>query len=239
MVDSPQSEKVGASNLRRALYAGLALLLILGVGLAISTSIARLPDLEWRLRPEWVALAIGAMALYLTAAAELWRRVLIRLGPNLEPAPAYAAWFGSALGRYVPTGLLLPVMRVAMVGSQGVSKRICMVSVVYELALTLVAAAFVAAYFVFELPQLEGAARYGALAIPLLVLPALHPAVLRRMTNFAMARMGLEEVPIVLSFRSVLGFVAAFAVSFVSRVRAPMRLPSACIRTCHRPTYPR
>ncbi len=84
----------------------------------------------------------------------------------------------------MPTSALMPVIHVAMAERYGVTKRICLASVVYELALAFAAALIVAAYFVADLPALAGRPeRFIALGVPLVAVLALQPAIFHRVAN--------------------------------------------------------
>lgn len=203
-------------NVRRGLYAGLALLVALGVGLAIVGTLGDLPEFELRARPGWIALAVAGMALYLLAAAELWRRLLRVLGPELEPLPALSVWFTSALGRYVPTSLLYPVMRVAAGDRVGVPKRISLVSLVYEIGMTFASALLVSAYFVIDLPALaDQPARFAVLVVPVIAIACLHPRVFHRLTDRVLTRFGRAPLPIALHERAILLFTLGYGATFL------------------------
>jgi hypothetical protein len=87
---------------------------VLGIGLALVAALGDFPDVDWRFRPIALLLSLLAFTIYLFGSAEIWRRLLRALGPELPPCGATAIWFASGLGRYVPTALLLPVIRMAM-----------------------------------------------------------------------------------------------------------------------------
>src|SRR5687767_2211410 len=78
------------ARLRRALHASIGLILLLGVGLALITTLDQIPDLEWRVAPGWLLLALVAFALHVLSVAEIWRRLLAALGPALSPLPGAA-----------------------------------------------------------------------------------------------------------------------------------------------------
>jgi hypothetical protein len=203
-------------NVRRGLYAALALLVALGVALAIAGTLDDFPEVELRARPGWIAIAVGSMALYLLAATELWRRLLRALGPRLEPVVATSVWFTSALGRYVPTSLLYPVMRVAAGDRAEVPKRISLVSLVYEVGLTFTAALLVGAYFVIDLPELaDEPARFAVLAVPMIAIAALHPRVFHRMTDRVLVRFGRAPLPVALSERALIALLLGYCATFV------------------------
>ena len=202
--------------MRRGLYAGIALLITLGVGLAIAGSVGDLPEIEFRARPGWIALAVVGMGLYLLAAAELWRGLLRQLGQQLRPSPAMAVWFTSALGRYVPTSLLYPVMRVAAGDRVGIPGRISLVSLVYEVGLSFAAALLISAYFVIDLPALEDQpARFAVIAVPVIAIAALRPRVFHQATDWALTRVGRAPLPIALHERGIVLLTLGYAGTFV------------------------
>ena len=84
----------------------------------------------------------------------------------------------SGLGRYVPTSLLLPVLRAAMCEREGVPKRVCLASMAYEVALYLTAALVLGAYFVIDLPELQGveARLFSSWSAPVIALSCCSPA---------------------------------------------------------------
>lgn len=197
--------------LRRSLHFGIGLVVVLGLGLAIFTSADRLSGIDWRWRPASLALGIAGVAAFLLVNAELWRRLLRALGPELDPLPANAIWFTSGLGRFVPTSLLTPLLRMAMAERRGVPKRICLVSVAYEVVLALSAGLVVGAYFIIDLPDLEGTwQRFMALALPVAAIVVLQPRVFRRISAFMLERLGREPLPLVLSTGRVGGFLALY-----------------------------
>jgi uncharacterized membrane protein YbhN (UPF0104 family) len=189
---------------------------VLGIALAAVTAAGDLPDVDWRFRPGAIAVAIGAMAAANLATAEIWRRILRALGPELTAPRARAIWFTSNLGRYVPTSLLLPVLRTAMAEREGAPKRITLASVVYEMALFVTAGLFLGAYFVIDLPDLQDSpGRFLVLILPLLALTCLQPRIFHNLADRVLARLGRPELPLSLSGVRVLEFVGLYALTYV------------------------
>jgi glycosyltransferase 2 family protein len=105
---------------------------------------------------------------------------------------------------------------VAMAEREGVPKRICLASVVYEVGLAFTAALAVAAYFVINLPELEGRpVRFLVLVLPVLALVVLQPAIFHRVADFALERLGRLPLPLSLSGFRILAFVGLYALTFV------------------------
>jgi glycosyltransferase 2 family protein len=202
--------------LRRGLHIVVALIVVLGVGLAAVAAIGDFPDVDWRFRPLALMLSVLLFTAFLIPAADVWRRLLRALGPEVGLVRAQAIWFTSALGRYVPTALLLPMLRVAMAGREGVPRRVALASVAYELPLFLTANFAVGAYFVITLPDLEGEwARYLVLVFPAVAVIALQPRIFHPLADRALVRMGREPLPVSLPGRRILEFVALYAVILV------------------------
>jgi glycosyltransferase 2 family protein len=202
----------GDPSLRRGLHAGIAIVLVLGVGLAVVAGVGDFPNVNWRFRPAALLLSILAMSVYLLGSAEIWRRLLRALGHELPRLRASAIWFASGLGRYVPTALLVPMIRMAMAEREGVPKRITLATVAYELALLITGSVIVSAYFVITLPDLEGAwQRYLVLVLPAIALIAIHPRVFHPLADWALKRTGRAPLPVSLPGWRSLEFVALYA----------------------------
>jgi hypothetical protein len=199
-------------NVRRGLHAGIGIVVVLGVGLAVVAGVGDLPEVDWRFRPAALLLSIAAFSIYLFGSAEIWRRLLRALGPELPPLRASATWFGSGLGRYVPTALLLPMLRMAMAEREGVPKRITLATVAYELALYFSASVVIGAYFVITLPDLDGIwQRWLVLALPAIALVAIHPRVFHPLADWALMRTGRAPLPFSLPGLRTLEFVGLYA----------------------------
>jgi glycosyltransferase 2 family protein len=202
--------QVGPSNprTRMALQWGLAGLIFACLVFFVVRQWNSLPDFDWRFRPAWLALsALGVFSLYV-AQGELWRLIVHALGEeHLRARPARAVWGKSLLARYVPTNALMVVGRMVMAEKEGVPKRVTLASIVYELVLGFGTAVMVGAYFVIQLPDLEGQpARYAVLVLIPIVLVFLHPRVFGPLANFGFRKLGREPLSKVLSFAQVLKF---------------------------------
>ena len=154
---------------------------------------------------------------FLIASAEIWRRLLRALGPELRPLQAQEIWFVSGLGRYVPTSLLLPMLRVAMSNRDGVPGRITSASIVYEISLFLAANLALGSCFVLTLTDLAGDwQRFVVLAIPLIALVGLQPRFFHRLADAALQSKGREPLPLSLPGCRVLEFAALYVVAMVA-----------------------
>ena len=174
-----------------------------------------LPDFDWHFSPGWLVAAIVCVLAFYALQGEIWRHILHSLGERIEAVAGRAVWGKSLIARYVPTNVLMLVGRIVMAERHGVAKRVTFASMIYELGLGLGTAVMVGAYFVIELPDLQDQpARFAVLLIIPVVLTMLHPRVFAPLANWGLRKLGREPLPRTLNFRQVLGYCAAFLVSW-------------------------
>lgn len=213
---SATSLQGGVPRWQRVLMAVMVVVVIVALGLAISSQWSKLPDIRWRLRPGWLAAAIVALVGFQWLHARLWVALLHALGSPIPTLRGVAVWSVTLLGRYVPTNVALAAGRMALAEREGVPKRVCAASLAYELAFTFAGAAILGAYFVITLPDLRDVpARWLVLALPAVTLTLLDPAVFHRLADAALTRLGRASLPISLSRRQVAGFTLLFSSSFL------------------------
>jgi glycosyltransferase 2 family protein len=202
--------------LRRGLHAGVAIIVVLSVAFAAAAALGDFPNVDWRFRPLALALSAGGLGLFLVANAEIWRRLLRALGPEITPVRGQAIWFASALGRYVPTAALLPMLRMVLGEREGAPKRISLAGLTYETALILTASVVLGAYFVITLPDLAGQSqRFLILAVPVIALIGLQPMIFHRVANYALVRLGRARLPVSLAPRRIWEFVGLYVLSML------------------------
>jgi hypothetical protein len=197
---------------RRFAPAVVTLLIAASVAATAIAVLADRPHAHLRFRAWWLAPAIvGFLALHVVQA-ELWRRLLAQLGGPLSVRRGLAVWSVSLISRYVPTSMLMPVLRVTLSGARGVSRTAGVASVVYEAMLAIAGALCVAAYFVVQLPALRGEAwRWAVVAVPLLMTIGLHP----RVAGVLSARLLRRQLGVHLPLRELVRFTGGYAASFV------------------------
>jgi glycosyltransferase 2 family protein len=206
----------GAPRWRRALIVAVAALVVGFLAAAIGSQWSKLPDIHWRFRAGWLVASVAALVLFQLAHCQLWVMMLAALGAPIRRMRGAAVWSLTLLARYVPTNLALAVSRMLLAEREGVPKRVCMASIVYELGFTLAGSAAVGAYFVVALPDLQGRpVRFLALLLPVLAVVALDPVVFHRLADAVLRRLGRPPLPLSLSRLQVLGFTALFAGSFL------------------------
>lgn len=175
----------------------------------------KLPDFDWRFSPGWLAISALGVTLFYFLQSEYWRVILHALGEDIPRRPGRAVWGKSLLARYVPTNALMVVGRVVMAERYGVTKRVCLASIVYELVLGFGTAVMVGAYFVIRLPSLQDQpARWAILALIPIVLVVLHPRVFGPLADFGLRKLGREPLPTTLPFGRVLEIALLYMVSW-------------------------
>lgn len=195
---------------------GLVVLVLASLAGTVATRWDDLPEVDWRFRPGWLAVCVLAMVAFQTIHAELWTRMMGALGWPIEPWRSRAIWNVTLLGRYVPTSALMAVGRIDMSERAGVPKRVSLASIVYELGLQIAGALAVGAYFVVALPDLEGEAwRWLVVAVPIMALVALQPAIFHRLADWLLLRVGREPLPASLPARTIGLYAIGYAASFV------------------------
>jgi hypothetical protein len=108
------------------------------------------------------------------------------------------------------------VGRVVLAERAGITKRVCLASIVYELGLGLCAAVIGGAYFFITLPSLQHTpARYAILLVIPIGLVGLHPRVFKPLADRALGKLGREPLPAALPYRAVLMLVPAYLVGWV------------------------
>jgi uncharacterized membrane protein YbhN (UPF0104 family) len=224
----PMLERVGASAaqlsslrpasalLRRGLWITLAAVILGSVAMAVVAAWVSLPDIDWRIDAAWLVGAAIAFAVLHLSHAALWHGLLRALNQHVDRRRTRSIWCTSGLARYTPGSVLMPMIRVAMSEPEGVPKRICLASVVYELALLLTGAVVVGAYALVSAPALgDHAIRYAALVLPMLALAALHPRIFHRLADRVLMRLGRERLPSALPMPTLLGFAAVYSATWV------------------------
>jgi hypothetical protein len=200
-------------GVRRAFVAALASLVAMGLVLAVISQWSQLPSTDLELEPGWAVLAVAGLLLSELYHAALWRIVLHRIGGEIGPVTGLSVWSLSSLGRYLPPGLLMPAVRVAGASAVGVAARVCLASMAYEAAFSLLGAMIVATLLLTEVSALTPLV--AGLGAALVLVVAVHPRVFGRLCNAALRRLGRDDLPAVLGARTLAPFTLAYAGSFL------------------------
>jgi glycosyltransferase 2 family protein len=214
---------------RNAIKAALTLLIAASVGVTLVEVLTRRPHVHLRFVPGWLCLSVAGFALATLVQPTLWRLLLASLGSRIEWRRGLAIWSISALARYVPTSMLMPVVRVSMSRRQNVPPGICAASMIYEAVLALCGSLWVASYLLIGLPALHNDLwRWGVLLLPLAFMFALHPRAVSLVSRPLLQRLGQEPLPVHLPLKRLCAFTAGYAANFLLAGASLIALILAC-----------
>jgi len=186
---------------RRVLVVAATLAVVVALGVTLADGWSTVQSHDWELAPGWLAGAAVLLAVGYTLAAVAYARVTALLSPaaaDVQPA-LRRGWAVSILGRYVPGNVLMVAGRMEMARDAGVPRRAALAASTYEQILMLVASACGAVGFVALRGDLgRGEGLWLVTAVPFLVV-VLHPAVMRRVSDRVLKRIGREPLATVLS----------------------------------------
>ena len=204
-------------RLRRGLEIAMVVAIAIFLAAFVASQWSSLPDHDWHFSPGWLALSAGGVVLFYFVQSEAWYLMIRALGESIDPRQARAIWGKSLIARYVPTNALMVVGRLVMAERQGVSKRVCLASLVYEVGLQFATAIVVGAYFVINLPQLDDQpARYVVLALIPIALVVFHPRIFHPLADRALRKLGRETLPQTLSLGRIVEFCAIYVVAWLA-----------------------
>jgi len=200
---------------RLAVRLGIVVVVIACIVLAVTKESGRIASIHWRFEPGWFALCIAALLAFQLCHIEIWRLMLRALGGEVEPRRARSIWSLTLIARYVPTSMLMALGRVALCERERVPKRVTLASVAYEFALTVITSLALSVYLLWRLPAFDNVLKYVAVALPVIGVICLHPAIFHRLADYVLLRMGRAPLPLSLPFGRVLEFAAMYLGSFV------------------------
>ena len=172
---------------RRWVALGTAVFLLAalaGVGLALSGNWAVWEDLQasglsgWRVRPLWLAAAVGCEVAALCASGAVWAWLFRAAGGRSGIPEAAAAWLGSNLGRYLPGKIWQVTGLVAYMRGRGDSGAAAFATLVaFQAAILITGVAVALAALGAE--AFDGIGRWPLIAGGIALAAALAPPVLR------------------------------------------------------------
>jgi hypothetical protein len=147
-----------------------------------------------RLQPGWLALGLLATLGNSGTNAMAWRRMLADLGSRLPLASTARVFFVGQLGKYVPGSVWPMVMQAEMASDHGIARRRTAAATVVTMLVSITCGLLVVLVTLPFVPQIvpPGFGWTVFLVVPLLVV--LHPAVLDRVINTALVRLGRDPL---------------------------------------------
>jgi uncharacterized membrane protein YbhN (UPF0104 family) len=166
-------------------------------------------EYDWGFDLPWLLASLAMFAVLYTGHATGWLLILWRFRHPVPYLPGFYVWAKSLLARYVPGNVLMIVGRVMMIERYNVPKRVSFTSVVYEQVMLIASATVVLSVALPLWPLIRETTDlvWLILAVPVLAVASLHPAVIGTVGNFAFRKMGREPIEEFLPFSSVIGMV--------------------------------
>lgn len=218
-------EQTGPS-LRRRLLVRVAQVVVvaaafafLGLSLATNWSDLRDQSVDWRAEPGWFVLGVALFVVWYLQNAAGWILVCRALGFPLSALGGLAVWGQSLLGKYVPSSLPMIIGRCVLGARLGLPKRVGVVSILYEQAITLASGAAFAAVVlalrggVGDIAGVDG--RWVLAAIVPLAIAGCDPAIFGPIVNRILRRARLDPLPRVLSRVHVAGLLAYYTTTWL------------------------
>jgi len=181
------ADRARAAPGRRWVALGTAAFLLAAlaaVALALSGGWAAWGDFEtagmsgWRVRPLWLAAAVGCEVAALCASGMIWAWMFRRAGGRAGVPEAAAAWLGSNLGRYLPGKIWQVTGLVAYVRARGDSGAAALTTLIaFQAAIVVTGVALALA--VLGAGAFEGVDWWPLVAGGMALAAALSPPVLR------------------------------------------------------------
>ena len=209
MSDDQRARRRGSSTTFRVVQAVFVAAVVVFLGRYLHHAWPAVHAYHWRLRPGLLVVSALLILIFYLLNALVWWAIL--RGSGLRPAPTstVATWAKSIVARYLPGNVFMFVSRGWMSHRQGLDVDRVSAGMVYEQVLSVAGALVItAALFPFWHYQREVTA-WALLAIPLIVV-ALHPRVFAPLAALPLRLLHRPPLAQVLSFRMVLGLLAAF-----------------------------
>ena len=209
MSDDQRAGRRGASTTFRVVQAVFIAAVVVFLGRYLRHAWPSVHAYPWRLRPGLLVVSAALVLTFYLLNALVWWTIL--RGSGLRPAPTstVATWAKSIIARYLPGNVFMFVSRGWMSHRQGLDVDRVSAGMVYEQVLSVAGALVItAALFPFWHYEREVTA-WSLLAIPLIVV-ALHPRVFAPLSAVLLRALRRPPLTQVLSFRMVLGLLAAF-----------------------------
>jgi uncharacterized membrane protein YbhN (UPF0104 family) len=189
---------------KRILRAVIVVLSLGFLAIAVRSQWVALSNYQWHLAPGWALLALIGLELTWLFELATWRTILWSLGGPLPFWRSAQIWFLSNLMRYIPGNIWQFLGMAEMAAQDGVPRLATLTSIVLHQVISTAAGIVLAAVYFASAGQGEWLGRIR----PLLLLAPLglfllQPALLERILNWAMAKLGRPPLKVTLTWGQV------------------------------------
>jgi len=216
---TPDEQGGRRASRRRWITAIVALLVLAALAVALARGWDSVSRFDWQLQPAWLALGVVLVLAAYLGNGLIYARSVEWLSPVHPPRRLQVSiWARSLLGRYVPGNVMMVIGRAVLSHDQGVPRRVTLAATVYEQALGLGLGSAGAVIFLAKYGDPgEGRLLWLLLAVPL-ILAFMHPVPFRRLSRWALKRMGRPPLETLFNGRQVAGLIGLYACSMVPLV---------------------
>jgi uncharacterized membrane protein YbhN (UPF0104 family) len=193
---------------KRVLQIGLPLVILALFILSVQRNWNELTSYKFEWNPWFLALGFLGFLLQELSYGLIWRKVLMRLGAQLDLRAALRIYLASEFVRYIPGNVWHVLTRILWVNKYGVSRPVAFASMTVELITKLAAGALIFALSLLFWSDIGAIQKllHGTpivlglgIALTLGLLVGLHPRVLNGVMSFGLRL--LKRDPVVLTLR--------------------------------------
>jgi glycosyltransferase 2 family protein len=213
-VTAERTARRGRIDRRRVLGLVAGLLITGFLVYALVSGWQRISDYDWQLSWGWLVGGLALLLVFYLASGVGYLLILERLHATPpHRLVTLSVWARSLLGRYVPGNVLMVLGRTELGRGAGVPRRISLAATVYEQAFGLAAAAVGSLVFLAVYSDLGEGSAIWLVGLVLVFLVLLHPRLFRRLSSWALRRVGREPLPRYLATGEMAGLLAWYAVT--------------------------
>jgi hypothetical protein len=155
------------------------------------------------------------LVLHLPLYGYAWRLILRALGAELSVGKSIAIFSVAQIGKYAPGKVWFTLGRMSMAKNEGIPEDRTMVSVIVELAFSLLAATGLFGLAVLLIPRAQiPAAVYLLFVLAPLSLVAVYPPILNRIIRFTFTRLKRPLFELRMSYPRILRILALYALDW-------------------------
>jgi hypothetical protein len=171
---------------------------------------------QWRLELSQLIVSFLLLLVATAFPAWPWQLSLLWMGESLGFVPALRIWLVTHVVRYIPGRVWQFLSMIYMCERAGVSRVPILTSIVISAALSTLAGLLIVGLYWLALNGWQDLTQLSlALALILLSLAALHPAVMERVLNRGLAFLGQPTISLQLSFGHILLLLALNGLSWL------------------------
>ena len=215
-IDAPIDETPRRSRRKQWITTVVVVLIIAALAIALARGWSKVSQYDWRPEPGWFLLGSVLFILAYVMNGLVYVGAVEQLSPAHPPRwEGLSIWARSLLARYIPGNVMMVVGRAVMAHDHGVPKRATITATIYEQALALGIGTVAAVGYLAGYGNPGDARLLWLLLVVPVVLVCLHPVPFRRLSSWALNRVGRPPLDALFSGRQVGRFLILYALGTV------------------------